>query len=167
MRIHPLLRVLFVAVVSTLIAASLLGSAAQELAEQVITVSDTRTGTGPCGFPVQRDLEGTITVTPRIDDAGQLVLTIGKVDIDGRVTNMENGKSVDIHWVQQNSGIGFATNGTSIDVMLGIDGTMSRGYDTGDVTLSLDLPSDEAKLTEFTPGDRHEDPWAHVCGLLA
>ncbi len=167
MRITLLFRALFIAFVSALVAPALVGAAEEVEDKQVVTIEDTRAGTGPCGFAVQRELEGAITITPRIDDTGQLVLTISKVDMYGILTNPENGKSVEIRWVQQNGGIGFVTNGASIDVLLGIDGTLFRGYDTASSELTLDLPADGAEFVEFTPGDRHEDPWAHVCGLLA
>lgn len=168
MRIGLLLRVIFVTFVSALVPPALVGAAAEDVSDkQVVTIEDTRTGTGPCGFAVQRDLEGTITVTPRIDDSGQLVLTLSEVDMYGTLTNPENGKSVDIRWVQQTGGIGFVSNGASVDVLLGIDGTLFRGYDTASSELTLDLPADGVELTEFTPGDRHENPWAHACGLLA
>lgn len=167
MRIPYLLRVLVVLVFSILLTVPVTAAAEQPFDAQEITITDTRSGSGPCGFAVQRDLEGTIQVAPRIDEAGQLVLTVGKVDLRGRLTNPANGKTVDIRWVQHNSDIGFVANGATIDVMLGLDGRLFRGYDAGHSTLAMDLPSDGAELLVFTPGTRHEDPWAHVCGLLA
>jgi hypothetical protein len=166
MCIHHLLRVLIVLLLSSLIPAPL-AAADQTFDTQEIAISDSRTGAGPCGFKVQRNLEGTVSVTPGIDDEGHLVLMINEVQMVGTLTNPSNGKSTDIRWVHQNDYVSIVADGTTTEVVLGLDGTLSRGYDSGRSSLQMGLPLDGADLVEFAAGERADDPWSHVCGLLA
>src|SRR5687767_12701879 len=69
---------------------------------QTLAIQDSRTGTGPCGFAIQRDIAGTVAVTPSIDAAGTLMLALAPVDLHGTLANPANGKSVDLHWIRQN-----------------------------------------------------------------
>lgn len=167
MRFHHLLRVLVVVLVGTLLPAQVVTASDQTFDTQEIAISDTRTGTGPCGFKVQRDLEGTVSVTPRIDDDGHLALTINEVQLVGTLSNPANGKSAEIRWVHQNEYVSIVADGTTTEVLLGLDGTLSRGYDSGRSSLTMGLPLDGADLVEFTAGERADDPWTHVCSSLA
>ncbi|MGH2557581.1 MAG: hypothetical protein ACRDJH_00845 [Thermomicrobiales bacterium] len=114
---------------------------------QTIEVNDTRIGDGPCGFPVQRDITGSVEVVPAIDERGNLVLTIDPVTLHGSLTN--------------------PANGSSTSVALALTGRLFRGYDVAPSGLALDLPADGAKRIAFEPGGWSSDPWARVCGLLS
>lgn len=50
---------------------------------------------------------------------------------------------------------------------MGLEGMLFRGYDSARAEVAMDLPADDGSLVSFTPGERTDDPWAHVCGLLA
>ncbi len=135
--------------------------------EQTLTIHDARTGTGPCGFAVQRDVEGTVAVTPSIDDAGNLTLAIEPVDLRGTLVNPANGKSVDLRWITQNGKAGFGADGSTTEVALALTGHFVRGYDAARTDLQMDLPADDAEVLAFEAGVRSTDPWTHICGLLA
>jgi hypothetical protein len=145
-------------------AATLANSVAQE---QSITIHDSRTGTGPCGFTIQRDVKGTVTVTPSIDDAGNLMLAIEPVDLRGTLVNPANGKSVDLRWIRQNGKAHFVADGETTAVGLALTGHFFRGYDNARADLGMDLPADSAEVLAFETGGRSADPWTHICGLLA
>jgi hypothetical protein len=169
MRIRRLPYVLLGAVLVSL--AGLTGVAADDhtntTTAQTIEVADSRTGDGPCGFPVQRDIAGSVEVVPTIDASGNLVLTVDPVSLHGSLTNPANGKSVELKWVEQNSDAVLAANGTDATVSLALTGRIFRGYDVAPSAVALNLPADGAELVEFEPGGRSQDAWAHVCGLLA
>lgn len=134
---------------------------------QLLTIEDSRTGTGPCGFAVQRDIEGTVAVTPRIDDAGNLMLAIAPVTLHGTLTNPANGTAVEVRWIRQNGTTHVAADGATMEVGLALTGHFVRGYDDARADLGMDLPADSAELLVFEAGVRSEDPWTHICGLLA
>jgi hypothetical protein len=135
--------------------------------EQTLTIQDSRLGTGPCGFAIQRDIEGTVAITPSVDDAGNLMLTIAPVDLWGSLTNPANGKSVDLNWIRQNGKAHFGADGSSTEVALALTGHFFRGYDNARSDLAMALPADTAEMIAFETGARSEDPWTHICGLLA
>lgn len=168
MRIHHLRRVLVVFLVGTMLTVPVAGAADQATDSQEITISDTRTGTGPCGFKIQRDLEGKVSVSPRIDDAGNLVMSINDVELVGTLSNPANGKSMDIRWVHQNSYVSIVADGTTTEVLLGLDGSLFREYmDDGQSGLPMGLPLDGADLVAFTAGEHSDDAWAQVCSSLS
>ena len=134
---------------------------------QTLTIRDSRTGTGPCGFAIQRDIEGTVAVTPSIDEAGNLMLALAPVDLHGTLANPANGKSVDLRWIRQNGKAGFGADGSTTEVALALTGHFVRGYDDARTDLGMDLPADSAEVLAFEAGVRAEDPWTHICGLLA
>ncbi len=144
-------------------------AAAQEnAATQTINVEDSRTGTGPCGFAVQRDMHGTVKITPTVDDAGNLVMSVDRVSLRGTLSNPANGKSVELRWVDQNGIVGFAVDGSTTSVAIALTGRFLRDYDDmGDAALGMNLPSNGAETLTFAAGEPSRDPWAHVCGLLA
>ncbi|HEV2121875.1 MAG TPA: hypothetical protein VGW38_03750 [Chloroflexota bacterium] len=143
-------------------------SAAQDAAEPtVIPVQHSQSGTGPCGFTIQRDLEGTVSVTPTLDGQGNLVLMIEDVDLTGTITNPENSRVVEIQWVRQGGMVGFQFEGGTSNVLLELVGTLNRGYDTADTELTMDLPSDVAETIPFVPQERNEEAWAEVCSFLS
>ena len=134
---------------------------------QIVTVADSRTGDGPCGFAVQRDIAGDVELTPRIDDRGNLVLAVAPINLSGTLTNPATSKSVDINWVRQNGEIRFGTDGKGTTLEIALTGYFFRGYDTARTDLELTLPVDGGYLASFEPGQRSTDPWGHVCALLA
>lgn len=138
-----------------------------EQVEQTITIQDSRLGTGPCGFAVQRDIEGTVSVTPGIDDVGNLVIMIAPVDLSGTLGNPANGKSVDLRWIKQNGKAQFAADGSTTAVSMSLTGHFLRGYDSARTDLELALPADSAEVITFEAGAVSNDPWTHICGLLA
>ena len=158
-----------IAFVCSLIAGSFVRATAQEVpaAIQTFVISDSRTGTAPCGFPVQRDLEGTVSISTRIDDAGNLVLSVEDIDLGGTISNPANGTSVEVKWVGQNGKLSIGTDGVATDILIGLEGTLFRGYDTARSQLAMDLPVDGGPLVSFSAGTRADDPWAHICGLLS
>lgn len=161
-------RYLLLAGLVALSAAVPVAAAPEDAATQTINVEDSRTGTGPCGFAVQRDMWGTIKITPTVDDAGNLVMSVARVSLRGALSNPANGKSVDLRWVDQNGVMGFAVDGSTTSVAIALTGTFLRGYDDiGDTALSMDLPADGVETLTFAVGEPSGDPWAHVCGLLA
>ena len=135
--------------------------------EQTIAIHDSRTGTGPCGFAIQRDIEGTVAVTPSIDDAGNLMLALAPVDLHGTLANPANGKSVDLRWIKQNGKTHVEADGSTMEVGLALTAHFARGYDDASTALGMDLPADSAEVLAFEAGVRAEDPWTHICGLLA
>jgi hypothetical protein len=164
-RVRSLILGSLVCVLAALPVATLAHSVTQE--EQVITIRDSRTGTGPCGFAIQRDIEGTVAVTPSIDDAGNLMLALAPVDLHGTLANPANGKSVDLRWIRQNGKAHFEADGETTAVGLALTGHFVRGYDNARTDLGMDLPADSAEILAFEAGGRAKDPWTHICGLLA
>jgi hypothetical protein len=165
-------RYLALAALAALLAAvpaAVLGAATgDEPATQTNALNDSRTGSGPCGFPVRRDIAGTVELTPRIDAAGNLVLAIEHVDLGGRLTNPANGKAIELRWVKQNGATTFRADGVQTSLALALTGYFMRGgEDPTRSDLAMDLPADGAPLIDFEPGAGAEEPWAHVCGLLA
>ena len=132
----------------------------------VIPVHDSRSGDGPCGFSIRRDLRGTVTVTPSLDQRGNLVLTVDGVDLRGTIANPETGQSVEILWVHQNGTVAFVSNGSAASMLLQLTGTLNRGYDTADGALTMDLPRDGAGTVAFVPGEHQAQAWAQVCAML-
>ena len=164
-RVRSLILGSLVCVLAALPVATLANSVTQEA--QTITIRDSRTGTGPCGFAVQRDIEGTVAVTPSVDDEGNLMLALAPVDLHGTLVNPANGKSVDLRWIRQNGKAGFGADGSTTEVALALTGHFFRGYDGARTDLGMDLPADSAEILAFEAGVRAEDPWTHICGLLA
>jgi hypothetical protein len=158
----------FVMTVLGIVATMPLASAAEEApAAQTIAIHDQRTGDGPCGFAVERAIDGTVQIVPSIDAAGDLVLSIEPVSLSGTLTNPATGKTVDLRWIRSNGVIDFGENGQTTTVALLLDGYFFRGYDSGRTDLTMSLPADGAEQVTFEPGQRATDPWTHVCGLLA
>jgi hypothetical protein len=164
-RSRTLLLVSLTCVLATLPATTFADPVAQD--EQTITIHDSRIGTGPCGFAIQREVKGTVAVTPNIDDAGNLMLAIEPVDLRGIVANPTNGKSVELHWIRQNGKSHFVADGETTVVGFALTGHFFRGYDNARADLEMTLPADNAEVVTFEAGVRSEDPWAHICGLLA
>ena len=149
-----------------------MGSAAQDTTEELtepvaVPIQHSQSGTGPCGFTIQRDLEGTVSVTPSMDDEGNLVLKIENVQLRGTLTNPENDRVVEIRWTRQGGTVGFEYGEGSANVVLGLKGSLNRGYDSGNTELSLDLPSDLAETIPFVPQGNNREAWAHVCAFLS
>jgi hypothetical protein len=142
-------------------------AAAEAQAPQTIAIHDVRSGDGPCGFTVERTIEGTVALLPSIDAAGTLVLAIEPVTLHGMLTNPATGKSVELRWIQPNGLLDFARDGRTMTVRVALDGHFFRGYDTGSTDLTMALPVDGAEPVAYEPGQRAADPWSHVCGLLA
>jgi hypothetical protein len=143
------------------------GAAAEVAPEaQTITIHDTRGGDGPCGFTVERTIEGTVKIVPRIDEEGNLILTIAPVALEGTLVNPDNGKAVVMRWVRPNGVLSFGQDGKSTTVAWAVDGHFSRGYEIDRTDLSMRLPADGADIVAFEPGVNSTDPWSHVCGLL-
>jgi hypothetical protein len=136
-------------------------------APQTITIHDERTGDGPCGFMVERTLDGTVALVPSIDATGNLVLAIEPVTLHGTLSNPATGKSVELRWVRSNGVVDFGYDGTTTTVALALDGHFFRGYDGGRTDLTMTLPVDGAERLAFEAGERSADPWSHVCGFLA
>ena len=137
-------------------------------AAQTVAVDDSRTGTGPCGFTVQRDLHGTVEISPSVDAAGNLVMAIDRVNLRGELTNLANGKTVDLWLMDQSVTVGLAGNGSPSSIELPLTGRYLRKYDDpGNGLLTMDMPADGASLLPFVAGKPASDPWTHVCGLLA
>ena len=148
------------------------GSAAQDSTEEltepaVIPLQHSQSGTGPCGFTIQRDLEGTVSVTPSMDDEGNLVLKIEDVQLHGTITNPANDRVVEIRWARQHGTVGFDYGEGSANVVLGLRGSLNRGYDSGNTELTLDLPSDLAETIPFVPQGNNREAWSHVCAFLS
>ena len=135
-------------------------------ATQTITIHDARSGDGPCGFLVERTLDGTVAVIPSIDAAGNLVLAIEPVTLHGTLSNPATGKSVDLRWIRPNGVLGFGQDGGTMTVAWLLDGHFFRGKDNGRTDLTMSLPVDGAERVAFEPGQQSSDPWTHVCGLL-
>jgi hypothetical protein len=136
-------------------------------APQTITIHDTRSGDGPCGFLVERTLDGTVTLVPNIDAAGNLVLAIEPVTLHGTLSNPATGTSVELRWVRSNGVVDFGYDGTTTTIALALDGHFFRGYDGGRTDLTMTLPVNGAERLAFEAGQRSADPWSHVCGFLA
>jgi hypothetical protein len=136
-------------------------------APQTITIHDERSGDGPCGFLVERTLDGTVALVPSIDVAGNLILLIEPVTLHGTLSNPATGKAVELRWVRSNGVVDFGYDGTTTTVALALDGHFFRGYDGGRTDLTMMLPVDGAERLVFEVGQRSADPWSHVCGLLA
>lgn len=132
----------------------------------VIQVQHSQSGDGPCGFSIQRDLEGTVRVTPSLDDQGNLVLMIDDVQLSGTLTNLENNQVVEIRWVRQDGSVGSEFNGSATTIMLQLVGSVNRGYDSADSTITMDLPLDGAETISFVTDGQNAKAWAHVCALL-
>jgi hypothetical protein len=164
-RVRSLILGSLVCVLAAVPVATLAHAVTQE--EQTITIQDSRTGTGPCGFAIQRDIEGTVAVTPSIDEAGTLMLALAPVDLHGTLANPANGKSVDLRWIRQNGKTHVEADGATMAVGLALTAHFARGYDNASTALGMDLPADNAEVLAFEAGVRAEDPWTHICGLLA
>jgi hypothetical protein len=136
-------------------------------ATQTITIHDQRAGDGPCGFLVERTLDGTVALVPTIDVAGNLVLAIEPVMLHGTLTNPATGKSVELRWVSSNGMVDFGHDDETTTVAWALDGHFFRGYPGGRTDLTMTLPLDGAERLAFESGQRSADPWSHVCGLLA
>lgn len=136
-------------------------------AGQMVTIQDVRAGDGPCGFMVERTIEGTVAIVPSIDAGGNLVLAMEPITLRGMLTNPATGKSVELRWIRPNGVIGFGQDGGTTTVAWLLDGYFFRGYDNGRNDLTMTLPVDGADIVAFEPGQRSSDPWTHVCGLLA
>lgn len=161
-------RYLLLAGLVTLLAAIPVAAAPEGATPQKVVVSDSRTGTGPCGFAVQRDLHGEVSITPSIDGAGNLVMKIERISLKGSLTNPANGKSIDLRWVDQNGIVDFTVDGTTTSVAVALTGHFFRHYyDGGEVELSMDLPADGVETLNFTAGESAVDAWTNMCGLLA
>jgi hypothetical protein len=135
-------------------------------ATQTITIHDTRSGDGPCGFLVERTLDGTVAVVPSIDAAGNLVLAIEPVTLHGTLSNPATGKSVELRWVRSNDVVDFGYDAETTTVAWALEGHFFRGYPGGRTDLTMSLPVDGAERLAFESGQRSSDPWTHVCGLL-
>lgn len=143
-------------------------SATQDPTEPtVIPVQHSQSGTGPCGFTIEREVEGTLSVTPSLDGEGNLVLMIEDVELHGTITNPANDRVVEIRWVRQQGSVGFEYHGSSSSVLLQLVGSVDRGYDTANAELTMDLPSDVAETIPFVPQGPNREAWAHVCGFLS
>jgi len=136
-------------------------------APQTITIHDERAGDGPCGFLVERTLDGTVALVPSIDATGNLVLAIEPATLHGTLTNPATGKTVALRWVRSNGVVDFGYDGTTATVALALDGHFFRGRDGERTDLTMTLPLNGAERLAFEPGQRSADPWSHVCGLLA
>ena len=136
-------------------------------APQTITIHDERAGDGPCGFLVERTLDGTVALVPSIDATGNLVLAIEPITLYGTLINPATGKSVALDWVRSNGVVDFGYDGTTATVALALDGHFFRGRDGERTDLTMTLPLNGAERLAFEPGQRSADPWSHVCGLLA
>ncbi|MDP9473622.1 MAG: hypothetical protein M3Q71_23670 [Chloroflexota bacterium] len=162
-RAYSLLLVGLVALLATLPAA-----AAQKdggPAVQTLTIRDTRTGTGPCGFAVQRDIDGTVAVTPSLDDAGILTLAIDQIDLRGHFVNPANGKSVVLTQVKRNGHVSLDTDGSTTAVALALTGHVFPGYDDSRIDLALGQPGGGVGFA-FAPEEHAEETWGRVCELL-
>lgn len=154
-----------VCMLGTVPAAAVADRAAQD--KQSITVRDSRTGTGPCGFAVRRDIAGTVAVTPSLDDAGNLALAIAPVTLRGSLVNPANGKSVELKWVKQNGKARFEADGSTTAITLALTGHVFPGYDDARIDLSMSLPVEGTASFAFQPDERAEETWVRVCELLA
>ena len=134
---------------------------------QAITIHDERAGDGPCGFLVERTLDGTVALVTSIDATGNLVLAIEPVTLYGTLINPATGKSVALDWVRSNGVVDFGYDGKTTTIALALDGHFFRGRDGQRTDLAMTLPVDGAERLAFEPGQRSADPWSHVCGLLA
>jgi len=159
--------VAFLALTGLLAAMPITAAAEEALAGQTMTIQDVRTGDGPCGFTVERSIEGKVEIVPSIDTGGTLVLAIEPVTLHGLLSNPATGKSVELHWIRSNGVLGFGQDGGTTTVAWLLDGYFFRGYDGGRTDLTMALPIDGADIVAFEPGQRSADPWTHVCGLLA
>lgn len=164
---HRRTRALLFLLLCSILSVPLLMSAQEGSSGQEISITDSRSGASPCGFVVQRELEGTLTVESSLDTDGRLVLAITGVDVTGTLTNPANGQSVAIILVRHNGEVGISERGHAIEVTMGLSGWFHRGYDTADAQLALSLPADDADVLDVIAGERYEDPWAQVCSLLA
>jgi hypothetical protein len=133
---------------------------------QTITIHDSRTGTGPCGFAVEREILGTMIVTPSIDDAGNLMLAFTPADLHGSLVNPANGKSVALRWIKPNGASLFTADSKTTAVGLALTGHFAGGYETSRTGLQMTMPADSAEVLKFEAGVASEDPWTHICGLL-
>jgi len=134
----------FVALTALLAAHPIAVAAAEAPTAQTITIHDARSGDGPCGFVVERTIDGTVALIPSIDAAGNLVLEIEPVTLHGTLTNPATGKSVDLRWVQSNGVTGFGQDSGTMTVTWALDGHFLRGYDRGRTDLTMALPVDGA-----------------------
>lgn len=161
-------RALALVALTGLLATLPLTAVAQEApVAQTMTIHDVRSGNGPCGFPVERTIAGTIEIVPSIDSAGNLVLAVEPVTLHGTLSNPASGKSVELRWIRPNGVLGFGHDGRTTTVTWLLDGHFFRGYDNARTDLTMTLPVDGAEQVAFEPGQRSTDPWTHVCGLLA
>jgi hypothetical protein len=137
-------------------------------AAQTLAIHDTRTGTGPCGFAVRRDLAGSVSVIPRVDAAGNLVLAVEAASLRGTLTNPATGRTLDLGRVAQSGAAGFASTGGGETLTLALAGEIARAAGDGARTgLAMELPGDGAGRVAYVAGARADDPWSHACGLLA
>lgn len=134
---------------------------------QTISIHDTRSGDSPCGFSVERTIEGAVELAPSLDADGNLVLTIAPVSLHGTLTNPANDKAVELNWVQPTGSVSFRDDGQHTIVTWLLNGYFFRGYDDARTDLSMTLPADGAERASFAPGVRSPDPWTHVCAMLA
>jgi hypothetical protein len=134
---------------------------------QTMAIADVRTGDGPCGFAVKRTVNGQIAVTPSLDQTGHMVLEVTRVNLHGSLTNPDNGKMVEIKWVNTNGSVGLETTQSATRIALSLTGHLFRGYDMSPSALDMSLPADGAALIDFEPGGPATEPWAHVCGMLS
>lgn len=132
------------------------------LEPQTIHITDRRTGDGPCGFEIPRDLEDLLEVTPVIEDSGTLVLSIQPVILHGTPTNPANGTTVELTRVRQNGMLNFDISGSSTDVSPSLIGHVMRDYDAADAKLDMNLPANGIEALDFAPGQHSQDPWPHV-----
>lgn len=161
-RARSLLLVGLVALLTALPAAA----APQAPKAQTLTVTDSRTGTSPCGFAVQRDIDGTVAVTASLDDAGILMLTIDRVDLRGHFVNPANGKSVALTQVKRSGKVSFGADGASTAVALALTGRVFPGYEDARIDLALGQPVADATGFAFAPEEHAEETWGRVCELL-
>jgi hypothetical protein len=136
-------------------------------ATQQLSIEDIRTGSAPCGFPIRRDVRGTVEIASKIDEAGNLAISIVEVNLGGALVNPATGKAVELKWVRENGHVSLEEDGAGVTLALSLTGDFLRGYDIGSTDLPMHLPADGAPLVNGKPGQRSTDPWTHVCGLLA
>ncbi|MDP9358258.1 MAG: hypothetical protein M3Q71_11555 [Chloroflexota bacterium] len=163
----PRARSLLLVGLAALLAALPAAAAPQAPKAQNLTVADSRTGTGPCGFAVQRDINGTVAVTPSLDDAGILMLVIDRVDLRGRFVNPANGKSVALTQVKRNGKVSLGADGATTAVALALTGHVFPGYEDARIELALGQSVAGAADFAFAPDEHAEETWGRVCELLS
>lgn len=164
-RAHVLLLAGLIALAAALpVAAAQKGDGA---AVQTLTIRDTRTGTGPCGFAVQRDIDGTVAVIPSLDDAGILRLAIERVDLRGRFVNPANGKSVALSQVKRNGQISLGVDGSTTALDLALIGHVFSGYEDARIELAMGQPVGAAPGFSLAREKGAAETWDRVCKLLS